>query len=175
MKWLYVGLMNPGKEYLYTRHNAGSDALYAQIENVSFSAEKKIFSMAGSCSKESNQYYFIFPVTFMNLSGNAVAAAMKKYSVDIEHVVVFHDEIELPPGEVQYKKGGGHRGHNGLRDIIAKTGSPDFHRIRIGVGRPPANTNMSVADYVLSKGPASERPGKEKVKAVLDENQLNWQ
>jgi PTH1 family peptidyl-tRNA hydrolase len=87
------------------------------------------------------------PLEFMNLSGGGVRDFSKKHSITLARTVVLHDEIELPFGEVKWKTGGGHKGHNGLRDIIAKCGGPDFHRVRLGVGRPDHD---DVADYVLS-------------------------
>ncbi len=86
----------------------------------------------------------------MNGSGSSVKKVCNFYNIHINNVVVFHDEIELPAGDFDYKFGGGHRGHNGLRDIIFHMGSPDFHRIRLGVGRPEC-TNQNIADFLLEQ------------------------
>ena len=107
----------------------------------------------------------------MNLSGDAVSKTMKFYKVQPENMVVLHDEIELSPGQIQYKFGGGHRGHNGLRDIIQKISSADFHRIRIGIGRP-SDEHMSVADFVLAEIPAADIPDINEIYRMLKEKNL---
>ena len=152
-KILIVGLGNPGKKYQYTRHNAGFIMLDSFKEEF-FSTEtwKEKYQghyLSSSLSIEQGKITTILlkPQTFMNLSGNSVCACIKSEHISLDNVIVIHDEIELPFGEIRWKDGGGHRGHNGLRDIIQKCGS-EFPRIRIGVGRP--QDNSSVADYLLS-------------------------
>ncbi len=166
---LWVGLGNPGRQYQNTRHNMGEKALWNILEEKFPVASKKTTTKFNSLIWESPEAVFLFPQTFMNLSGNAVGPAMRFYKIPTSAMVVFHDEIDLPEGEIKYKLGGGHRGHNGLRDIIAKTGSADFHRIRIGVGRPP-DERMSVADYVLSK--SSQEPDMPAIRELLEKNGL---
>jgi len=158
---LLVGLGNPGRKYEMTRHNLGAIVIQ-QLYSLILKEDKKLKSLT---AKQEN-HYIILPLTFMNLSGSAVVPALKKYNLTPKEMIVFHDEIELPSGEVKYKFGGGHKGHNGLRHIMQNIGTGDFHRIRLGVGRPD-NPKFSVADYVLSKVPSSEIPDVEKVKDLL--------
>ncbi len=111
--------------------------------------KKEFHSECGSGKIEGIDTMIIFPNTFMNNSGLAVVEAMKFYNTNPEDLIVVHDEIELPFGEIRTKSGGGHKGHNGIRSIIQHIGSPDFNRVRIGVGRPE-NPKIEVADYLLS-------------------------
>lgn len=152
-KVLIVGLGNPGQKYIFTRHNAGFMFLDFFKKEFFNSVEWKSSYSGHFISKE-----FIFehlhfkvlllkPQTFMNLSGSSIQKCLQKEHLSIKNVVVVHDEIELSFGEIRFKEGGGHRGHNGLRDIIQKCGS-DFCRIRIGVGRP--QDSRTVSDYLLS-------------------------
>ena len=143
-------LGNPGNKYSRTRHNIGfifgehfASTHGIKINKKSFSAE------TGTGRIEGCDTLLLFPQTFMNLSGQSVARAMDFYNVKPGELIVVHDELELPFGDIKLKTGGGHKGHNGLRSIIAESGSPDFHRIRFGIGRP-VNPQMDVADYVLS-------------------------
>lgn len=168
--YLWVGLGNPGKEYIETRHNAGEYAVRLLFEEIfhqkdAFKKEKKINAFSTSY----NNIRVILPQTYMNLSGDSVVPALNFYKIPIQNMIVFHDEIDLPENDIRYKYSGGHAGHNGLRDIIKKTGSNEFHRIRIGIGRPQ-NSNISVADYVLSKGLI--KPDLEKMIGLLKNNNL---
>ncbi len=161
---MIVGLGNPGRQYHMTRHNAGAlvlDALLARgdrkasLSKFQGRLEEHVF-VQGEVEKK---VVLVRPDTFMNLSGTTVAPAVREYNIAPGHLLVLHDEIELAFGEIRMKKGGGHKGHNGLRDIIAKAGSPDFERLRFGVGRPD---HPDVADYVLSpfaKEEQAELPG----------------
>ena len=143
-------LGNPGKKYYRTRHNAGFIVGEKIASSYGISINKKNFSAeTGSGRLSGADVFFIFPQTFMNLSGQSVSRAMNFYNTKHDELIVIHDELELQFGDVRYKFGGGHKGHNGLRSIIAETGSADFHRIRFGIGRPD-NPQMDVADYVLS-------------------------
>jgi PTH1 family peptidyl-tRNA hydrolase len=151
-----VGLMNPGDRYRFTRHNAGAMALDALWPDVDYSAFKSLAADLAEVSDAEAKLLLVKPQTFMNLSGQAVGAVMKKFNIPIGRVVVFHDEVELDTGIVRYKFGGGHKGHNGLRSIMGVTGSADFHRIRVGVSRP-ANRDDGIADYLLSVQPAAQR------------------
>ena len=154
---LIVGLGNPGASYENTRHNAGAwvvnqlAAKYTQTLCV----ENKFFGLVGKINVAERKCYLLLPTTFMNNSGQAVAAMAKFYKIYMENTLVIHDEIDIPTGQVRLKFGGGHAGHNGLRDIIKHVGSKNFYRLRIGIDRPKSSD--AVVDYVLKKPSASER------------------
>lgn len=147
---LIVGLGNVGPEYEDTRHNAGFwlvDA-YARAAGITLRQERHFF---GSVGKGAG-VWLIKPSTFMNRSGQAVAALATFYKIPPAEILVAHDELDLPPGAVKMKQGGGHAGHNGLKDIAARIGSPDFWRIRIGIGHPrELALQQDVADFVLHR------------------------
>lgn len=156
---LVVGLGNPGPEYQKTRHNAGFwlvDEL-AWDYRQSFHAEGKFF---GECARAQlpggADLWLLKPATFMNLSGQAVVALARFYKILPDEILVVHDELDLPPGTARFKQGGGHGGHNGLKDIIARLGSRDFWRLRLGIGHP--GDRNEVVNYVLKK-PRSEEQG----------------
>lgn len=155
-KILLAGLMNPGDKYRNTRHNAGAMALDIVFRDADFRRASALESLLAQVTNEHGELILQKPETFMNLSGRAVHLAMRKFSIAASHLVVLHDEVELPPGEVRHKFGGGHKGHNGLRSIIGQIGTADFHRIRIGVGRP-ADDRGGIADFLLSHQPVQER------------------
>lgn len=153
---LIVGLGNPGPEYLMTRHNAGFwfvDALANKL-SLSFSPDKKFQAEVCRYQSGSIDCWLCKPQTYMNESGAAVQALMSYYKLSIDQVMVVHDEIDLMPGTTRLKKGGGHGGHNGLRDIIQRTGSSEFLRLRIGVGHP--GSKDKVVPYVLGRANAEE-------------------
>lgn len=156
--WLVVGLGNPGPRYAATRHNAGHlvvDELATRI-GARFTSHKASAQVAeGRLAPGGPRLVLAKPNTFMNLSGAPVAALAKFYSLDPSRVMIVHDELDLPFDTVRLKQGGGHGGHNGLRDIIAALRSPDFVRVRVGVGRPPGRAEA--ADHVLSPFTAAER------------------
>jgi PTH1 family peptidyl-tRNA hydrolase len=135
---LIAGLGNPGPEYQATRHNAGFWLLdrLASHYTCQFSKESKFFAESARIQSGSVNCRLLKPTTFMNESGRAVAAILNYYDIAPEEVLVAHDEIDFEPGKVRLKFGGGHAGHNGLRNIIAAIGSKNFYRIRIGVGHP---------------------------------------
>ena len=175
---LLVGLGNPGLQYKRTRHNAGflflemlHDSLYASPWQIN----KQFKAEIAEAFVQGEKVLLVKPQTFMNLSGDAVAAVMNFYRLKSQQMLVVHDEIDLAPGVVKFKKDGGHAGHNGLRDIIAKIGTADFYRLRLGVGRPQVG---SVADYVLSAYSSDEEVQREqcfqrlngKITDVLDGN-----
>ena len=144
-----VGLGNPGDEYKKTRHNVGFlllDAL-AQREGVHFNYDAKFKADVSKCVIGNSTVRLIKPQTFMNKSGLSVSAYAKYYSVQPENVMIVHDELDLEPGIVRLKKGGGHGGHNGLRDIITHLSSKEFYRLRLGVGHP--GDRNKVVNYVL--------------------------
>ncbi|MBN1500327.1 MAG: aminoacyl-tRNA hydrolase [Spirochaetes bacterium] len=143
-------LGNPGKKYEKNRHNIGFLAADYLKNRYNFPAFREKFKALYSTVKINNEdVTLLLPQTFMNLSGESVTAALGFFKCSIEDLTVIHDELELEFGEVRLKKGGGHKGHNGIRSIMQLTGSSDFYRIRFGIGRPhhPA---YSVADYVLA-------------------------
>lgn len=153
---LIVGLGNPGPEYLMTRHNAGFwfvDGLANKL-SLTFSPDKKFQAEVCRYQSGSTDCWLCKPQTYMNESGAAVQALMSYYKLSIDQVMVVHDEIDLMPGTTRLKKGGGHGGHNGLRDIIQRTGSSDFLRLRIGVGHP--GSKDKVVPYVLGRANADE-------------------
>jgi PTH1 family peptidyl-tRNA hydrolase len=163
---LWVGLGNPGNKYENTRHNVGATILRQLTAQIDYKFDKSMNAFVGKASSGDKKFVYLIPQTFMNLSGDSVIKALRSFKINPENMVVFHDEIEMMPKKVSYKFGGGHRGHNGLRDIIQKVGVADFHRIRIGVGRP-VNENISVADYVLSGIPQSDIPEIDEIERLL--------
>lgn len=146
---LIVGLGNIGRGYANTRHNVGfwwTDDL-ARILGIDFLHEARFF---GELAKASNALRLLKPMTYMNLSGRSVQAVVRFFDIAPEEMLVVHDDLDLLPGVVRLKQGGGHAGHNGLRDISAKLGS-DFWRLRFGIGHPRHSEipQQAVADYVL--------------------------
>ena len=157
---LIIGLGNPGSEYDKTRHNAGfwlADE-YAQKLNGSFSLEKNMAAWVAKGRFDNQPIIIAKPTTFMNRSGQAAGALMRFYKLKPEQVLVLHDELDLLPGQAKLKKGGGHAGHNGLRDIQQVFSSPDFWRLRIGIGHPRSlGLAQQVAAFVLAPPRAAER------------------
>ena len=148
---LIVGLGNPGADYVDTRHNAGfwlADLL-AQDRSATFRFDKRYNADECKFKAEGKDVYLLKPQTFMNRSGQAVAALARYYKIKPEQILVIHDELDLPPGTNRIKQSGGHGGHNGLRDIISHLGSRDFFRIRVGIGHP--GDSNQVINYVLHK------------------------
>jgi len=155
---LVVGLGNPGREHEATRHNAGfwyADALAARL-GASFSGEAKFH---GRVARALGDLRLLKPGTYMNLSGRAVGALAQFYAIAPAEILVVHDELDLKPGEAKVKFGGGHAGHNGLRDIIARLGAAEFWRLRLGIGHPrdSAIPQQEVVDYVLQPPRNDER------------------
>lgn len=148
---LIVGLGNPGPRYETTRHNAGFIAvdLIADKFGLSFETEPKFKSEIAKGSVYGLSCKILKPQTFMNLSGDSVAAFARFYKVDPEDIVVIHDDIDTPAGKVKSRMGGSHGGNNGVRDIIAKMGTDKFKRIKIGVGKPEKPQDGAVSDWVL--------------------------
>lgn len=155
---LIVGLGNPGRDYEDTRHNAGAwlvDAL-ARSRGVSLQPESKFFGLTGRLQLNGNDVRLLIPTTFMNRSGQAIAAVAGFYKIAPESILVAHDELDLPPGVARLKQGGGHGGHNGLRDTIARLGNnANFQRLRLGIGHP--GSAEQVVGYVLNRPTAAER------------------
>ncbi len=152
-----IGLGNPGPKYTETRHNAGFRFVeqLARAHGGSFRQESKFHGELTDCFIEGAKYWCLKPQTFMNLSGQAVRALLSFYRIEPQQILVAHDEIDLPPGDVRLKFGGGHGGHNGLRDIISHLGTKEFHRLRIGVGHP--GRKEQVVGYVLRSAPREEQ------------------
>lgn len=154
---LIVGLGNPGPQYDSNRHNAGVIFLHHLCKGYdgSLRGESKFFGEFATINIGGSDVKLLFPTTFMNHSGKAVAAVCKFYKIEAENMLVAYDEIDFEVGVTRFKKDGGHGGHNGMRDIInALGGSKDFYRLRIGVGHP--GHKSMVANYVLSDPSRSE-------------------
>lgn len=150
--YLIVGLGNPGEEYEHTRHNAGFEVIDRLAEEANVRYWKNACgSLVGqgtlSIDGKREDVVLAKPQSFMNLSGGPVTKLLKQFEIAPDQWIVVHDELDIPAGSVRVKRGGGHAGHNGLRSIIDKTGTRDFLRVRIGVGRPPGR--MPVPDFVL--------------------------
>ena len=148
---MMVGLGNPGSEYEQTRHNAGFwfiDELAWQYK-ATLKEEKKFFGSVARISISGSDLWLLKPSTFMNRSGQAVAALAQFYKIKPEEILVVHDELDIPCGRIKFKLGGGNGGHNGLKDIQARLGTPDFYRLRLGIDHP-GERNL-VVGYVLNK------------------------
>jgi PTH1 family peptidyl-tRNA hydrolase len=151
---LLVGLGNPGPEYEATRHNAGfwwvDEA--ARRLGATLQPERAYSGLAARVNRPpaaGGPLWLLEPMTYMNLSGKSVAALARFYKIAPAEVLVVHDELDLLPGQVKLKQGGSHAGHNGLKDIVAQLGSPDFWRLRLGIGHP--GVKAEVVNYVLKK------------------------
>ena len=156
---LIVGLGNPGDKYADTRHNAGEWLIERLARQFNFSLvnEPKYFGKTARTFIGGKEVRFLVLTTFMNLSGKAVAALANFYRIQPEEILIAHDELDLPAGVAKIKQGGGHGGHNGLRDSIAQLGNnKNFYRLRIGIGHP-GDKNL-VSAYVLNKpSPADQK------------------
>jgi PTH1 family peptidyl-tRNA hydrolase len=148
---LIIGLRNPGSTYENTRHNAGGWFAEALVKhyNGCFKAEKKLHAELATIDVADQSCKVALPLTFMNHSGLPAREICQFYRIQPNHILVVHDELDLLPGRIKLKTGGGHGGHNGLRDIVANLGSHDFHRLRIGIGHP--GHKDQVLGYVLGK------------------------
>lgn len=157
MSTLVIGLGNPGEQYANTRHNVGQMVLeeLARRSHVTLSVHKKTHTRAATVRLADQPVTLGAPMSYMNLSGGPVSALAKYQSVAPEAVIVIHDELDIPFGQVRLKRGGGAGGHNGLTDITKALGSPDYLRVRVGIDRPPGRTDA--ATYVLKPFSASER------------------
>ncbi|MDG2174613.1 MAG: aminoacyl-tRNA hydrolase [Gammaproteobacteria bacterium] len=155
---LIVGLGNPGQQYRFTRHNAGALFLESLCDDFQgeLRPESKFFGMAERITLAGKDVRLLFPTTMMNASGQAVSAMANYFDIAPENILVAYDELDLPVDTVRLKTGGGHGGHNGVRDIAKALGSSDFHRLRIGIGRPKGDG----IDYVLGE------PSKQDAEAI---------
>ena len=147
---LLVGLGNPGEKYQKTRHNAGFLFLdeLAKEKSLTFSRQVRFFGDLTEINIGLEKVFLLKPGTFMNRSGQSVSSLIKYYKIKPEEILVVHDELDFDIGVLKLKSGGGHGGHNGLRDIISSLGVKDFKRLRVGIGRP--KPGVQVVDYVLS-------------------------
>ncbi len=164
---LIVGLGNPGSEYQATRHNAGAWLVERLAEHyrIPLNPDKKFFGHCGRGHIADQECWLLIPTTFMNLSGQAVAALAQFYKITPEQILIAHDDLDLPPGTAKLKQGGGHGGQNGLRDTISKLGNnANFHRLRIGIGHP--GHKSQVTGHVLGKPSALDQ---EAIDAVICE------
>ncbi|MFL5845903.1 MAG: aminoacyl-tRNA hydrolase [Solirubrobacteraceae bacterium] len=162
--WLIVGLGNPGAKYEGTPHNVGFDVARELMTRWGLGAPKKKFNglfAEGRMEPGGPRVAVLLPQTFMNVAGESASPARGATRVELDHVLVLHDEIDLKFGDIRTRLGGGLAGHNGLKSLKAKLGSPDFHRVRIGVGRPDSTDPEIVAAYVLGRWqqPAAEISG----------------
>ena len=152
---LIVGLGNPGQQYRFTRHNAG--AMFAETLCDDYKGElrpeAKFLGLSDRITIKNKDIRILFPTTFMNNSGQSVAAISQYFKIAPENILVAYDELDIPAGTTKLKVGGGHGGHNGVRDIISALGSKDFTRLRIGIGHP--GDSRKVHNYVL--GEASKK------------------
>lgn len=156
--WLIVGLGNPGAKYEATRHNVGQMALDVLADRMGarFTPHKTNSRIAeGRLVPGGPKLVLAKSNGYMNTSGGPVSALVKYFGIDPDHIVVLHDELDLPFDSLKLKQGGGHGGHNGLRDIAKALGTPDYFRVRIGIGRPPGQQDP--ADFVLKPFASSER------------------
>jgi PTH1 family peptidyl-tRNA hydrolase len=154
---LLVGLGNPGPEYDATRHNAGFwwvDEVARKL-GATLLPDRSYHGMVARVNRPDGPVWLLEPQTYMNLSGKSVAALARFFKIAPEQVLVVHDELDLLPGQMKLKLGGSHAGHNGLKDIHAQLGSPDYWRLRLGIGHP--GVKAEVVNYVLRKPPLAER------------------
>ena len=162
---LFVGLGNPGAEYEATRHNAGFwwiDALSRELK-APLALDKNHHGQVARLSVNGQTVWLLKPLTFMNLSGKSVAALARFFKIAPEEILVAHDELDIVPGQVKLKFGGSHAGHNGLRDIHAQVASPDYWRLRLGVGHP--GVKAEVINWVLKKPSPEHRAA---IEACID-------
>lgn len=147
---LIVGLGNPGAQYAGTRHNAGFWWVeeFARAHGATFRAESKFHGLVARATLHGHEVHLLMPQTFMNVSGRAVVALALYFKILPDEILVVHDELDLPPGTTKLKLGGGHGGHNGLKDIIAHLSTKDFWRLRIGIGHPGERSEVS--NFVLN-------------------------
>lgn len=169
---LVVGLGNPGKQYELTRHNIGFIIIDMICETLQININQNKFN--GQYVKtvvNNTDIIFLKPLTFMNLSGFSVASFINYFKIKIENVLIIHDEVDLNFGQFQYKKNFSAAGHNGIKSIFSQTGSKDFQRLRVGVGK---NSNFSTADWVLSKFTIDELKSIEQHKQFLVTSITDW-
>jgi peptidyl-tRNA hydrolase, PTH1 family len=169
--WLVVGLGNPGDSYARTRHNVGFEVANLAAERWSLSRAKKKYAglyTDGRAGPGGPRVGVLLPQTHMNESARSVGPARGALGVDLDHVVVVHDEIDLPFGTIQVRLGGGVAGHNGLKSVKEGLGSADFRRVRVGVGRPDSTDSEIVSAYVLGRFREGEAEVRELVEGAAE-------
>jgi PTH1 family peptidyl-tRNA hydrolase len=164
--WLVVGLGNPGDRYARTRHNIGFEVAKLAAERWGLPRFKQKY---GGLYSQGGRVAVLLPQTYMNDSGSSVGPARGALGVDLDHVLVVHDEIDLPFGKVEARTGGGLAGHNGLKSLKRGLGSADFGRVRVGVGRPDSTDPEIVSRYVLGKFSEDESDVRALVENAVDE------
>jgi PTH1 family peptidyl-tRNA hydrolase len=170
--WLVVGLGNPGDRYARTRHNVGFEVAALAAERWGLPRAKKKYGglyTDGRTGPGGPRVGVLLPQTYMNDSGDAVGPARGALGVDLDHVIAIHDEIDLPFGRIEARLGGGLAGHNGLKSLKRGLGSPDFRRIRVGVGRPDTTDPEIVSAHVLGRFSESREEVRELVERAADE------
>lgn len=169
---LIVGLGNPGSEYAQTRHNAGFWYVQqlADQYRISLKNDPRFFGISGRGTIEGQEVRLLLPSTFMNRSGQSVAPFVKFFQIPVQQILIAHDELDMPAGTIRLKTGGGHGGHNGLRDIVPHVGA-DFHRLRIGIGHP--GSREKVTGHVLGKAlPAEQNLLDQAIEQALQQTHL---
>jgi PTH1 family peptidyl-tRNA hydrolase len=164
---LIVGLANPGEKYAQTRHNAGAWYVQelARVCGATLVADSKYFGLTARVTLHGKDVRLLIPSTFMNLSGKSVGAMANFFRIEADEILVAHDELDMEPGVAKFKLGGGHGGHNGLKDIIASlANNKGFYRLRIGIGHP--GDKSQVSNYVLGKAPGVEQTA---IEEIIDE------
>lgn len=153
-----IGLGNPGGQYSETRHNIGQDLVerFAIEADAPLQDARKLKARVSSTRRDGKLWVFAVPTTFMNRSGDAVQAVTAFYKATPQNLIVCHDDLDVPLGQLRVKRGGGHAGHNGLRDIDRALATPEYLRVRLGIGRPPGR--MEASKFVLARFSADERP-----------------
>ena len=164
--WLVVGLGNPGDRYARTRHNVGFEVVKELAERLNIGRFRQKY---GGLYGEGKRVALLLPQTYMNESGNSVSPARGALGVDLEHVLVVHDEIDLPFGKVESRTGGGLAGHNGLKSVKRGLGSGEFGRVRVGVGRPESTDPEVVSRYVLGRFSEDAEDVRTLIEAAADE------
>jgi PTH1 family peptidyl-tRNA hydrolase len=164
--WLVVGLGNPGDRYARTRHNVGFEVAKALADRLGLPKFKNKY---GGLYAEGKRVAVLLPQTYMNESGSSVGPARGALKLDLDHVLVVHDEIDLPFGKIEVRTGGGLAGHNGLKSVKSGLGSGDFVRVRVGVGRPESTDPEIVSGYVLGRFSEDSRDVRELVERAVEE------
>ncbi len=180
MTTLIVGLGNPGPEYAQTRHNFGSltlDWLREHWDAPPFHSDSKLFSAVSSVVLDGRKVILAKPLTFMNESGQAVQALLRYFKLNLDSLIVIHDDLDLAPGTLRITHSSRAAGHNGVQDIITTLGSQDFHRIRLGIGRPIETQGVCLPahDYVLGRFSATELTGFEPLFTAVEKSlRTHW-
>jgi len=172
--YLIVGLGNPGEEYAHTRHNAGFDVTEKLEEKWNVKLRKKLLLQGETAEITDGERKIVIcrPLTFMNASGECVKKLVKWYNCPLDHLLVIYDDIDLAPGRLRMRKGGGPGTHNGMRSIVECLGSQDFPRLRVGTGDRPAGQDL--VSWVLGRYPAEERAGMEETFRLAAECAEDW-